>query len=134
MTTQIAAPIPPPAGNRRLAISQGFSEYALLLMLALIIVIFTALNPHFLTIANFKALIEQNSPLFIISVGMTFAIISRNIDLSPGSMIALCATIIGLVFASTGSIALGIVAGFAAAIAIELFNAILIAKVGINPL
>ncbi len=129
MTTQAFAP-----GHRRAAIGDLLAEYGLLLMLAVLMLIFAALNPRFLTVANFLTLIEQNSALFIISVGMTFAIISRNIDLAPGSLIALCGTIIGLVFTSTGSILLGLLAGFAAAIVIEVFNAFLIAKLGINPL
>src|SRR3954469_1706608 len=122
-----------PGSTRRQSFSRFFAEYGLVVMLALLLIIFTVLNPNFLTVANFTTLFEQNTVLFIISVGMTFAIISRNIDLSPGSLIALCGTITGIVFTNTGSIWLGILAGFVAAIVIEVFNAFLIAKVSINP-
>src|SRR5579863_6775497 len=104
-------------------------EYILLGMLLILIAVFTALNPHFLTIANFASLLDQNAALFVISVGATFAIISQNIDLSPGSLIALCGTIVGLVFTATNSLALGLAAGFIAAIVLELFDAVLIAYV-----
>jgi len=109
-------------------------EYVLLIMLLILIAVFTALNSHFLTLANFASLIDQNAALFVISVGMTFAIISQNIDLSPGSLIALCGTVVGLVFTTTGNIALGLVAGFVIAIVFELFDAALIAYLRINPL
>lgn len=118
----------------RNSISVLLAEYGLIVMLLIMMGIFTALNPQFLTFANFTTLLEQNAALFIIAVGMTFAIISQNIDLSPGSLIALSGTIIGITFAATGSILLGISAGFAAAILIELFDAFLIARIGINPL
>ncbi len=110
------------------------AEYGLLVMLVVLMAIFTALNPRFLTLANFTTVLEQNAALFVISVGTTFAIISRNIDLAPGSLIALCGTILGLVFRESGSIVLGILAGFAVAILVEVFNAFLIARVQINPL
>ena len=110
------------------------AEYGLLIALIALIILFTALNPRFLTLANITTMLEQNSALLIVAVGMTFAIISRNIDLAPASIIALSGVLIGLVFSSTGSILLGIFVGFAGAIAVELLNAVLIVRGGINPL
>lgn len=124
-----ALPLP---RSRRLG--SFLAEYGLLVMLLVLAILFTTLNPRFLTLANITTLFEQNSALFVISVGTTFAIISQNIDLSPGSLIALCGTVLGLVFKATGSIWLAILAGFVAAIVIELFNGFLIARVKINPL
>jgi ribose/xylose/arabinose/galactoside ABC-type transport system permease subunit len=111
-----------------------FGEYGLLIMLILLIGLFTALNSTFLTFANFKTLLEQNAALFIVAVGMTFAIISRNIDLSPGSLIALIGVVIASVFGATDSILVAIVAGFGAAILVDVLNGFLIARVGLNPL
>lgn len=120
--------------NTRQNISHFIAEYGLLMMLVVLIVIFTGLNTRFLTLANLTTVLSQNAPMLIVSVGMTFAIISRNIDLSPGSVIALSGTIIGLVFTATGNIYLGILAGFSTAILVDLFNGWLVAQVGINPL
>jgi ribose/xylose/arabinose/galactoside ABC-type transport system permease subunit len=128
MTKQVAS------ASFRSRLGVFVAEYGLLVMLLLLVVIFTALNPNFLTVANFTTLLEQNAALFIIAVGMTFAIISRNIDLSPGSLIALSGTVIGLVFSTSGSIALGILVGVATAIGIQVVNGLLIARAGINPL
>ncbi|MEO8392314.1 MAG: ABC transporter permease [Chloroflexota bacterium] len=116
------------------SIRQFVAEYGLLIALIALVILFTALNPRFLTLANITTMLEQNSALLIIAVGMTFAIISRNIDLAPASIIALSGVFIGLVYTATGSIILGILAGFAVAIAVELLNAALIVKGGINPL
>lgn len=120
--------------GRQTEVSHLVAEYGLLLMLALLMLLFSALNRRFFTLANLTTLLDQNAAVMIVSVGMTFAIISRNIDLAPGSLIALSGAAVGLAFAGTGSIVLGILAGFVVAILVELFNGVLIARVGINPL
>jgi ribose/xylose/arabinose/galactoside ABC-type transport system permease subunit len=118
----------------RLALGRFLAAYGLLVMLAVLCVIFTLVNKSFLTFANFKALLEQNSALAIVAVGMTFAIISRNIDLAPGSLVALSGVVIGLVYTATHNLALAIGAGLVAAILVDLFDGVLIAVAGIDPL
>ncbi|MCC6613174.1 MAG: ABC transporter permease [Anaerolineae bacterium] len=113
---------------------EWLASYGLLGALIVLMILFAALNPRFFTLANLATMLEQNAPLFIIAVGATFAIISQNIDLSPASVLALAGVALGLVYQATGSLLLGIIAGFAAAIAVELFNAVLIVRGGINPL
>src|SRR5258708_14284330 len=110
------------------------TEYGLLLMLLVLALIFTVLNPSFFTLTNFTTVLAQNAALLIISVGATFAIISRNIDLSPGSLIALCGTIIGLVFTQTGNIFLGLLAGLLAIVLIVGFNSLFFAPLALNSL
>lgn len=110
------------------------TEYGLLIALILMSLLFARLNPTFATLANVGTLLEQNAPLFIVSVGMTFAIISRNIDLSPASLIALSGVAVGLAFIATGNLALSLLVGVAVAILVEVINALLIVVWGINPL
>lgn len=110
------------------------ANYGLLAALVALMVIFASLNPRFLTLVNLTTLLEQNSALFIIAVGATFAIISQNLDLAPASVLALSGVALGVVHQASGSLALGIIAGFAVAIVVELFNALLIVRAGINPL
>lgn len=120
--------------NLRREVGRFLSEYGLLVMLLILMALFTFLNEHFLTLENLRTVLEQNAPLAIVAVGMTFAIISRNIDLAPGSLIALAGVIIAMVFTTTGSIALGILAGIATAIGVDLLNGFIVARVGINSL
>src|SRR5258708_29089326 len=110
------------------------TEYGLLLMLLVLALIFTVLNPSFFTLTNFTTVLAQNAALLVISLGATFAIISRNIDLSPGSLIALCGTIIGLVFTQTGNIFLGLLAGLLAIVLHDGFHRLFIARLRIYPL
>ena len=108
--------------------------YGVVLILIVLVVVFALLNPNFLTVSNFKNLLEQNSALAIVAVGITFAIISKNIDLSPGSIIALTGVLIALVFRAAGSLWIAILCGFAATILLYTFNALLIARFGLDPL
>jgi ribose transport system permease protein len=108
--------------------------YGLILVLVILVVVFALLNPNFLTVANFKNLLEQNAVLAVVAVGITFAIISRNIDLSPGSLIALTCVIVAFTFKACGSIWLGLLAGLLVIVLVYLFNAFLIARLGLDPL
>ncbi|MDL5055413.1 hypothetical protein QQ056_17935, partial [Oscillatoria laete-virens NRMC-F 0139] len=120
--------------DRRVRLGRLLAENGLLIALFVLMLLFSALNSRFLTLDNIGTLLEQNAPILLVSVGMTFAIISRHIDLSPASIIALIGVVIAGVTGATGSLLIGIVVGFAAAIAVELFNAVLIVRAGINPL
>lgn len=120
--------------DRRVRLGRLLAENGLLIALFVLMLLFSALNSRFLTLDNIGTLLEQNAPILLVSVGMTFAIISRHIDLSPASIIALIGVVIAGVTSATGSLLIGIVVGFAAAIAVELFNAVLIVRAGINPL
>ena len=62
----------------------------------LLAVIFATINPKFLTIPNFYALVEQNAALAIISVGAMIGIVSRVVDISPGSVLVLGAVVAAL--------------------------------------
>ncbi len=103
----------------------------LLLSLALT-VFFLSRNSQFLSINNIFNMVQQNAALIIVSVGMTFIVISGNMDLSSGSLIVLTACITGVIFRGTGSIWLGLMACVGAAALIGAINAALIAYGRIN--
>jgi ribose/xylose/arabinose/galactoside ABC-type transport system permease subunit len=65
-------------------------------------------------------------------MAMTFSIISRHIDLSPGSMLALAGVVIGLVYRETGSLGLGLAAGLGLCVASGLVNGFLVSAFGLN--
>jgi ribose/xylose/arabinose/galactoside ABC-type transport system permease subunit len=81
---------------------KAIKKYNLLIVLLLLIVIFGILNPAFLKSSNFINILSQNSIIGVVSLGMTLVIIIGGIDLSVGSIVALCS----ILFASS------IVAGF----------------------
>jgi ribose transport system permease protein len=59
-------------------------------LLAAIIVIATSINGNFVAPANIKTLVRDTSLYGLISIGVAMVIITGGIDLSIGSMIALC--------------------------------------------
>ncbi|WP_432460095.1 MULTISPECIES: ribose ABC transporter permease [unclassified Agarivorans] len=75
-------------------------EQKSLIALILLIVVVSILNPNFFTLDNLLNILRQTSVNAIIAVGMTLVILTAGIDLSVGSILALCgafaASMIGL--------------------------------------
>jgi ribose transport system permease protein len=69
----------------------------------------------------------------IIALGMTLVIITGGIDLSVGSVLALCSMILAIVMHAGFSIYIGIAAAIGTALAVGAFNGILIAYLGFPP-
>jgi len=72
-----------------------------LIFLILLILIFSSLHPRFLHPLNIFNVMRQIAITGLIALGMTFVIIVRGIDLSVGSLIALCG-LVGAVIAKGG--------------------------------
>ncbi len=106
--------------------------FTVLLLSVILIVYFQIMNPKFISISNINNMIQQNAALIIVSVGMTFVVISGNMDLSSGSLIVLSACLTGIIFRSTGNIWFGIIACIGVTFIIAMLNAALIAYGKIN--
>lgn len=101
------------------------SELGLVFVLIFLIIIFSIFSEYFLTSRNLLNITRQISINLIIAIGMTFVIITGEIDLSVGSIAALAGVATGSVIVSTSSIFLGIVAGIFAGALVGLLNGIL---------
>ena len=117
--------------RRRVFAKSMLDTWFLLIMTTALLVIFRFLQPGWLNSQTLQSLVAQNAPLALVAVAMTFAIVSRHIDLSPGGMVALTGAVIGLVYGSHG-LALGLLAGLAAALGVGLLNGFLVAAMGLN--
>lgn len=74
--------------SRRAAL--GVKDYVgALAALVVIVVVIATVQGGFLSVANLQNVFQTNAPLFLISIGMTFVVISGGFDLSVGSMMAL---------------------------------------------
>lgn len=74
-----------------------------LLILVLMIVILSNLSPFFFTPGNLGNLLMQTAAIAILAMGQLLVILTRGIDLSVGSTLALSAVVGALVFAETES-------------------------------
>jgi ribose/xylose/arabinose/galactoside ABC-type transport system permease subunit len=118
--------------RERLFAKGHIDTWFLLVMTAILVVAFWIVQPSWLNAQIVQNLVIQNTPLALVAAAMTFSIISRHIDLSPGSMIALTGAVIGLVYTAQGSLALAIAAGVGTALGVGLVNGLLVAVVGLN--
>lgn len=104
-----------------------------LCLLIILLSVFTFLSEMFFTSGNFANLLVQSGTNAIIAIGMTFVIISGNIDISVGSVLALAGCIGAKFMVSTGNTWLGIIITLAFGIFLGLFNGVLIAYLGFQP-
>ncbi|MCR9139987.1 MAG: ABC transporter permease [Alphaproteobacteria bacterium] len=65
-----------------------FQTYAVLIMIAILIVALSFLSDSFLTFRNLQNILNQNAPLAIMASAMTLVIIGGGFDLSVGSIFA----------------------------------------------
>lgn len=92
---------------KSLAVAYG-QKYGILMALVLVCITLTFANEFFLTPRNIVNVLRQASINGILAVGMTFVILTRGIDLSVGSVVALAGVVsASLATTSTTAAALG---------------------------
>ena len=125
--------------RERLASSSARTALMLLrgrafVVLALLLIIFSALTPVFFTTNNFAILGKHVSLSAILAIGMTFTILTGGIDLSVGSVAGLSGIVAGLVITNYhGGTVVGMTAGIGAALLVGLLNGVLIVRAGVAP-
>ncbi|GAA4158487.1 ABC transporter permease [Phytohabitans flavus] len=97
------------------------------LVLVVLVVVGTLLSPYFATWSNVLTMLTSASVIGIISVGMTFVIISAGIDLSVGALVALVAVVATMDSVQQGGWALMIAVALATGLGAGLVNGLLVA-------
>jgi len=122
-----------------------FSKYGIYFVLLMMVLAMSLASPVFLTSKNLMNVVRQVSVIGLISLGVTLVIISKGIDLSSGSVLAVAA----VVAASLGQdpewsqrmfpmlpqlwLIVPVLAGLAIGLICGAVNGFLIAKTGIPP-
>ena len=103
-------------------------ELGIVAALALLIAVTAVLEPRFIETASLRNLALNASILAILAVGQTLVIVTRNVDLSTGSVLGLSAFLAGDLLQSHPGMALPLVflLGIALGAACGLFNGILV--------
>ena len=110
-----------------------FEGLGLTIVVIVLAIIFSLINPRFATVVNFINILTQSSYYVIIAVGMTFVITNAGIDLSVGSLLALV-TVIGFELIKEGMHpGLGVLVMFALGTVVGGFTGFLVAYVRIPP-
>jgi inositol transport system permease protein len=94
MTSTVA---PTRADRRPIPFAAILARLAPAIFLVLLMILFTALAPRFLSSLNLFNVLRQVSIYGILAVGMTFVILTRGIDLSVGALAALAGIVAAVV-------------------------------------
>jgi ribose transport system permease protein len=110
----------PSRGTGRLR-QELIGRFGVLIGLLILMAIFSFLSPIFLTTGNLTNILIQAGTNAIIAAGMTYVILSGNIDLSVGSTLAL-STVLGTSYIADGG---PILVGVGITLAVGLFGGLL---------
>lgn len=107
----------------------GFwAEWAALVGLVVLVVVFQIANPTFLSSGNVQSMLVAAAILIILSVGQTFVVATAGIDLSIASTMTFAAVTFGQAFTRGWSLALCCLAALAAGALVGAVNGLLIAR------
>ncbi len=130
-TEKLAPPMKDAAGKR----FPSLTRVAILLGVLLAeIIIFSLLSPYFLNLPNILDTSRFFAESGLVALGMTLIIITRGIDLSVGSLLALVSVAVGFSFAGGLPLPLAIIVGIATGLAGGFFNGYLISHLNLSPL
>ena len=108
---------------------------SLALVYALMVLVFSLINPRFFSLGNFKAIMASLAISGIVAIGLTPVILTRNFDISIGSIFGLGMVVVAKLFNIPGTaipIPVIILAGLSVGVVIGAINGFLITRVGIN--
>ncbi|MGA0565498.1 ABC transporter permease [Ancylobacter sp. VNQ12] len=132
----LTKPSSPTAGQTRPAwwTRTGLNEQTLglSLVLLLLVAVFSALSPNFLSVANWTNILRQVSNLMLLACGQTLVILTGGIDLSIGAMMGLVSVFTAIALIQLDPV-VAVVVGLAVGILVGLVNGLLIGKARITP-
>lgn len=108
-------------------------QFASLIILALVLVIFSIANPNFLSPLNISNMMAFLPELGIIALGMTLLLTAGEFDLSVGAVFALGPVVV-MLLVQNGIVDIGtaLAIGLAVCILIGAINGIIVTKIGIS--
>lgn len=133
--------------NKDVRNKKNINQTLLLLMLIVVMcIIATSVNPRFIRISNIINIFQQVSVLGIVACGVGMLLISGDIDISVGAQISLIGIIMAMIIEKIGGIAPGeanawmaplaipmaIVVSFAVGALLGLINGIIVIKSGVT--
>ena len=78
------------------------------IVLGLLVVVFGAIAPGFLSVANISNVLVQSTILLLLALPMTLVIMTEGLDLSMGAVLTLTSLVVAIVSLATGSMLAGL--------------------------
>ncbi|SFP07071.1 ribose ABC transporter permease [Enterovibrio norvegicus] len=120
---------PTPHDNSKKLFSKAWLiEQKSLIALLFLIVVVSFLSPNFFTVDNILNILRQTSINAIIAVGMTLVILTAGIDLSVGSVLALCGAFAASLIAMEVPVLIAVPTALFAGAVLGAISGIIIAK------
>ncbi|HGF5080613.1 TPA: ribose ABC transporter permease [Vibrio parahaemolyticus] len=119
---------PTETSSKKLLTKEWLIEQKSLIALLFLIVVVSFLNPNFFTVDNILNILRQTSVNAIIAVGMTLVILTAGIDLSVGSVLALCGAFAASLIAMEVPVLIAVPTALLAGAALGAISGIIIAK------
>ncbi|KKD59221.1 ribose ABC transporter permease [Grimontia sp. AD028] len=116
------------AEGKKLFSKEWLIEQKSLVALLFLIVVVSFLNPNFFTVDNILNILRQTSINAIIAVGMTLVILTAGIDLSVGSVLALCGAFAATLIAMEVPVLVAVPTALFAGAVLGAISGIIIAK------
>ncbi|MFW5499235.1 MULTISPECIES: ribose ABC transporter permease [unclassified Maridesulfovibrio] len=113
---------------KTVSIKDRLIEQKTLIALVVMIVIVSFLNPHFFTTGNILNILRQTAINAVMAVGMTLVILTAGIDLSVGSVLALCGAVGASLIAAQMPVIVAVGASLGAGAILGGISGIIIAK------
>ncbi len=114
--------------SKKLFSKEWLIEQKSLIALLFLIVVVSFLNPNFFTVDNILNILRQTSVNAIIAVGMTLVILTAGIDLSVGSVLALCGAFAASLIAMEVPVLIAVPTALFAGAALGAISGVIIAK------
>lgn len=111
-----------------------FNEIILVLVLILISIVLSIGSSKFYSTTNIMNILRDSSMAIIAGIGMTMLLITGEVDLSIGSLIAFVGVVTMDVINKTNSVALGVLAGLGVGALTGLVNGLVRIKLRVNSL
>ena len=126
------------AGGRlrqaRLTPAAAFERFGFYAALFVLVAVFSALSPAFLTLQNGINILQQTSTIGIMAIGETLVILGGGIDVSVGSILGLGGMIAAIVLRDTGANPItAIVLGTFIGLVVGLINGLVITRLSLDP-
>lgn len=121
--------------DKKKTVNIDMKQYGMVLALIAVFLIFAVMTGgKNMSPANINNLIMQNSYVVILAVGMLLCVLTGNIDLGVGSIVALCGAVVGIIIVDYKmNMWIAIIAALAIGLASGMFVGVFVSKLSIPP-
>ena len=119
-------------------VKKFINDFAVVIMLVILIVVFGSLNPKFLAFKNIVTILRQASVIGLMGTGLCFCFLTGGFDLSTGSIVSMSSILAALLMSETGTTNIGVIPALLVSLLVALLigflNGFVITRTGMPPL